>query len=463
MQNVGSILEVSAVSLLLGQAAIVLSRVPRCRRRAGPLLLAASLVLLALLAWTPRGTISRDLLLLSLLWAGGAFLVLIACPRRLAAWTGASIVLAAVLLFSSLLGSRDSIPFIALRAFGVLLLATGPMGLVAKLWIRSRSIAALLTFLACALWAMTAGAIIVRGGFPFPLLDALESLARLFLALCTGWLVFQEGYPARPGWRGSLGPHGEDQELPRSIASRLLASENAMAAQERLVASGFLALGAAHEFKNILALVKAAAQHGLGQPCPAIKDASIRLILDHAVVGRDSAVEVLQRLAADGREKPCRIDTARDLAGLVQTARAALRGEGILIEADFSSGVGLHARRLDVEQILLNLIENAAEGCRRLGRDGTSTIVLRARLAGDVAVLEVQDAAGGVPQEQRHRLFQPSFSGTGSTGLGLYLSRSLAQANGGSLDYQPAEGGSVFRLSLPAEGEEGSLGEDLVQ
>jgi len=47
------------------------------------------------------------------------------------------------------------------------------------------------------------------------------------------------------------------------------------------------------------------------------------------------------------------------------------------------------------------------------------------------------------------RLFHLGRSSRGSTGVGLYLARSLAERNGGSLAYRPADRGSCFTLSLP--------------
>ena len=65
------------------------------------------------------------------------------------------------------------------------------------------------------------------------------------------------------------------------------------------------------------------------------------------------------------------------------------------------------------------------------------------------ALVEVHDNAGGVPAAQVPRLFQPGGSTRGSTGVGLYLARCLAERNGGTLPYRPADGGSRFTLELP--------------
>ena len=62
----------------------------------------------------------------------------------------------------------------------------------------------------------------------------------------------------------------------------------------------------------------------------------------------------------------------------------------------------------------------------------------------------MRDNAGGVPSSLVPGLFTPSFLGESGTGLGLYLSRSLARENGGALEHSPVQGGSIFRLTFPA-------------
>ena len=61
--------------------------------------------------------------------------------------------------------------------------------------------------------------------------------------------------------------------------------------------------------------------------------------------------------------------------------------------------------------------------------------------------LEVADRGAGVASEHVERIFEPFYSGGHGTGLGLFLARELALANGATLLYEPrAGGGSIFRL-----------------
>jgi two-component system sensor histidine kinase PilS (NtrC family) len=61
--------------------------------------------------------------------------------------------------------------------------------------------------------------------------------------------------------------------------------------------------------------------------------------------------------------------------------------------------------------------------------------------------LQVMDRGLGVNPDHAEKIFEPFFSGGRGTGLGLFLARELAQANGATLLYEPRHGGgSIFRL-----------------
>ncbi|MET8153726.1 AAA family ATPase [Actinoplanes sp. NPDC049668] len=105
-----------------------------------------------------------------------------------------------------------------------------------------------------------------------------------------------------------------------------------------------------------------------------------------------------------------------------------------------------------LDHILTNLISNAD----KYGGGATAIIATR---AGRTVTIEVRDEGAGVPAEFRERLFDrfaraDSTAGTVTgTGLGLYIVRELAGANGGDIRYRPAvPHGSVFVLTLPAAG-----------
>ena len=79
--------------------------------------------------------------------------------------------------------------------------------------------------------------------------------------------------------------------------------------------------------------------------------------------------------------------------------------------------------------------------------------MVRVRRVGTWAVLEVSDSGPGVSERDRKRIFEPFFTTKADqgTGMGLAISRAIAQEFGGTLDVDrdPELGGALFRLCLP--------------
>lgn len=103
-----------------------------------------------------------------------------------------------------------------------------------------------------------------------------------------------------------------------------------------------------------------------------------------------------------------------------------------------------------IAQILSNLLDNAVKYS-----PAGSPIEVSLNVVGDEAVLWVKDYGLGVPTDERDRLFAPFFRSTRTrelpgTGLGLHISKRLAEQHGGRLWLEPQSGhGSVFALALP--------------
>ena len=119
-----------------------------------------------------------------------------------------------------------------------------------------------------------------------------------------------------------------------------------------------------------------------------------------------------------------------------------------------------------IEQVLVNLLQNARDAMDELGEKYPSTgkapsgwkkvLTVRAGTTSDkkMVFIEVSDTGGGMPPEVRARLFEPFFTtkepGEG-TGLGLSISASIIQAHQGEIQVETKEGiGSTFRVVLPA-------------
>ena len=121
----------------------------------------------------------------------------------------------------------------------------------------------------------------------------------------------------------------------------------------------------------------------------------------------------------------------------------ALPQDDFVITGD--RGVTAEADGSQLHQALANLCGNARRHSVRSPR-----VSLSVGMDGDMySYIDVADTGAGIHGEQLQRLFEPFSSASGGLGLGLYISRELVKANGGSLLLLHSDqGGSVFRLRL---------------
>lgn len=127
------------------------------------------------------------------------------------------------------------------------------------------------------------------------------------------------------------------------------------------------------------------------------------------------------------------LQTVRDL----MTPQLEARGVKMVLET--GERVRVRADKRQIEQVLINLVQNAADS---LDAGGIITLRWRqgaARLAGQSApavILEVADTGKGIPLDVQKRMFDPFFSTKAAgTGLGLSISERIVEKHGGLIQY----------------------------
>ncbi len=226
--------------------------------------------------------------------------------------------------------------------------------------------------------------------------------------------------------------------------------EEQAAEAEQMAVIGTLASGLAHEIRNPLNALNLNMQL-LDEELPA--DSSQRRMLG---ITRDE-IHRLERLVTDFLlyAKPRKLDrsvtTAAELfaaCGEVLKPELGRRG-GRLEVVDRSGGEALHVDREQIQQLLINLVQNALAASREEDREPVIEMRAEAR-SGDV-VLEVRDHGVGIGSADRERVFEAFYSTRrGGTGLGLAVVRRIARAHGGSVSVESAPGvGTTMRLLLP--------------
>jgi signal transduction histidine kinase len=148
------------------------------------------------------------------------------------------------------------------------------------------------------------------------------------------------------------------------------------------------------------------------------------------------------------------------VADAVDLAAPGARDRGIAIDVVVADGLSVRTDRRHAVQVLLNLLANAVKYDRP---DGTVTV--SARRDGAYVRIDVRDTGPGIEAADLTEIFAPftrlrsAPAGSEGTGLGLTVSRTLAEALGGRLDVASTPGeGSVFTLVLPATDHGGAEG-----
>ncbi|GGK49980.1 PAS domain-containing sensor histidine kinase [Salinarimonas ramus] len=131
------------------------------------------------------------------------------------------------------------------------------------------------------------------------------------------------------------------------------------------------------------------------------------------------------------------------------------RAKNLALVVDAQADVHLHADERALQQILVNLLQNAVKFTPEHGR-----IVVRSRLVGDAVNVYVEDTGIGIPSEAMKRIGRPfeqvemEYSKTyQGSGLGLAIAKSLAELHGGSLRIRSQVSiGTVVMVHLPLNG-----------
>ena len=216
----------------------------------------------------------------------------------------------------------------------------------------------------------------------------------------------------------------------------------------KLAALGRLTANLAHEIRNPLAAIEQAAAL-LGEEASTPTMARLtRIIEDNSKRLNDLVEDVLLLNRRDRLQKESiRLeDFLRDFSAEFAQAEQ-VPDEVIHIEVE--GPLSILFDRLHLTQILWNLFRNAWRYCKRT----PGSIRLTAKRAEGRVQIDVFNDGEPISAELQRRLFEPFYTtDTRGTGLGLYIARELAGANGGSLHYVDHPDGVLFRLNCVPEG-----------
>lgn len=219
----------------------------------------------------------------------------------------------------------------------------------------------------------------------------------------------------------------------------------------KMASLGVMAGGIAHELRNPLSIVLAAAQLIQQYDDPEIHNQGLEKIC-RATKRASSTVEALLKFARGGGGQMARVDVEETLDDTLSLVNNEIRLHKVVVQRDFESGIPcIKGNAALLQQVFTNLILNA---CKAMPKGGKLTLATRLFKDNQVEV-SFKDTGRGIPEENLLRIFDPFFTtmpvGEG-TGLGLAIAYTIIEQHQGHIDVDSEEGeGTNFRVRLPVE------------
>ena len=256
-----------------------------------------------------------------------------------------------------------------------------------------------------------------------------------------------------------------NEELRKEILERKRAEEALHQAREelahatRVTTLGELAASIAHEINQPLAAIIADANaclHWLEADRPDLD--SVREALAAVAKDGDRAAEVITRIRgllarASVAHGPC--DMAGVIGDVLPLVRPELGRHGMILQMFLAPDLPpVRGDRIQLQQVLLNLLLNAAEAIREVSPERRRMIVRATadyRDDGPWAIVVVEDAGVGFGEAEAPRLFEAFYTTKpGGLGMGLSISRSIIDSHRGRLwATANPDHGATFHLALP--------------
>ena len=246
----------------------------------------------------------------------------------------------------------------------------------------------------------------------------------------------------------------------RRVEDQMHQARAELAHVARVTTLGELTAAIAHEINQPLSAVVTrgrACLNWLNHEPPNLEEvrSSVAAIIDDG----KRAGEVINRLRAMMTKSP----THRDLLNIndailavIPLVSAEAQRNRVLLRTELSNDLPLVlGDRIQLQQVILNLIMNAIEGVRQIDQTHRKVLVVSRKAESKGALVEVQDSGAGLEGVALDRLFDAFYTTKpDGMGIGLAVSRTIIESHGGQLRALPnVPKGAVFQFQLPTNGE----------
>lgn len=266
-------------------------------------------------------------------------------------------------------------------------------------------------------------------------------------------VAFIHDITARKEVEDRVRAHGAELERlveERTIQIREL--ERQRSESEKLAATGRMAARVAHEINNPLSGIKSAFRLIRDAVSPGHPHFNYVELIDREIERIASIVQLMYRLYRPGVTQWQLVSVEACVRDVVALIGLTTEKRKITIQRGDTECPRIHLPLGYLEQILFNLIQNAMEATPSGG-----TVDVSYGPAPIGVAISVSDRGPGIPEALRAKIFEPFFSTKtaeepAGLGLGLSVTRSLAESVGGSVEYTDRPGGgATFTVMIPLQ------------
>ncbi len=308
------------------------------------------------------------------------------------------------------------------------------------------------------LFALGRLAVLASNGFT---ISKVEQIPQLLILLTIGQLVINTlsyialgGYWAEKVNLANAKSKSENDEI-KSLLLEREALISGLLKVNKTVATGALSASIAHElnqplgasYLNIQFLQKKLAEGGLS--LEQNQEVLSALLSDNQRAA--SIIRTLRSIFSDGKIGAEQVELGELIESVLKIAKPEIQSKNIQVVLGLSSSTLVNVNRTEIQQVILNLINNAIQALTESGAT-PKTLMIESRDISEGVEILITDNGLGIPAEAQSHLFEllANSNKKSGMGLGLWLCQHIITRHGGNIRYQDAkDGGAQFVIFLP--------------
>jgi PAS domain S-box-containing protein len=241
----------------------------------------------------------------------------------------------------------------------------------------------------------------------------------------------------------------------RRAEEQLRQAQEDLARVTRVVAMGELAAAIAHEVNQPLTAIVTNGNfclrtlHSGGRNLEELREAIAEIVNDGTRAS--TVISRIRTLLVNGAPERAELDineVIQDVTGLIRSELARNR---ISLRTDLTADLRVRGDRVQLQQVLINLIMNSIDAMRTL-TDRPRELLIKSANQSDGVLVQVKDSGPGMEPEVAARIFEPFFTTKAEgIGMGLSISRSIVESHGGRLWAVALPNGALFEFTVPTQ------------